>query len=653
MGTNQEHLPDFVVGIDFGQTYTGVVWTNLTNTNLTQSLQDWPGLPPNSVETKVPTKLAYPLDGGSEPRWGFLCDSDDESHEVAVVREHFKIYLDQDSLTAARTRGVRDIPETVDEAIKLTQDYLRQIYQHVKFSLESMTGSWKERKVEFVFSLPTTWSNLDTTNKFKEAIKKAGFTADNPEKHSAQLELTEAEAAAVYVATNPQVPLSKGAIILICDAGGGTTDLGLIEVTSPDHLAPLLKQVAAVRGVGIGSTMIDRGFELLVQRRLDSFPYSPHPLSLSIGIGPEYHHLPEDFAHKLARGSSFLSIKHNFGTRAATQMVYKLPLDRLGLGIPPDYEHRGLKIEGGKMLFAKEEIQQLFDAQIKGIIIQIGKQLDWMRNNRPNDGVNILVLSGGLGGSQYVKAKIQEHYSAYPHPNAQNMMILKSQEPRLAVVKGLVIDRRQKLISGTATLKSRIYGVLCRAPFDPKIHAPEDLYYDKFDKKQKWAIMQIDWLIKKGDTIDTDTSKERTFSRKLQTDDENKKWDTTIVISHEDRQNLPSSLRQRGAYKLCVIQSNLSSVSEKEFDLKNRKPWQGKKYYIATFAVRVIIAPADLKFELWFKGMRYNRDHDPVQVQWDEVGSAMKPPAEVVELEGDLGIEKGGRPRDDEWESLR
>ena len=37
------------------------------------------------------------------------------------------------------------------------------------------------------------------------------------------------------------------------------------------------------------------------------------------------------------------------------------------------------------------------------------------------------------------------------------MQILRSTEPRLAVVKGLVMDRRQKLISGVATLKTRMY----------------------------------------------------------------------------------------------------------------------------------------------------------------------------------------------------
>ena len=66
---------------------------------------------------------------------------------------------------------------------------------------------------------------------------------------------------------------------------------------------------------------------------------------------------------------------------------------------------------------------------------------------------------------------------------------------------------------------------------------------------------------------------------------------------------------------------------EEEFELRNKRPWQGKKSYIANFTVRMIIAPADLKFELWFNGKRYNRGHDPLLIAWDQVGASARPPS--------------------------
>jgi hypothetical protein len=119
-------------------------------------------------------------------------------------------------------------------------------------------------------------------------------------------------------------------------------------------------------------------------------------------------------------------------------------------------------------------------------------------------------LSGGLGGSQYVKSKVQEHYVANPHPNAPNITNLKSQKPRLAVAKGLVMDRRQRIVTGASALKTRMsvpqnterpsvlskgnsarasYGVLCRQLYNPTLHVGADIQIDQFNKNQKWVIM--------------------------------------------------------------------------------------------------------------------------------------------------------------------
>jgi hypothetical protein len=76
-----------------------------------------------------------------------------------------------------------------------------------------------------------------------------------------------------------------------------------------------------------------------------------------------------------------------------------------------------------------------------------------------------------------------------------------------------------------------------------------------------------------------------------------------------------------GATKLCFVTSNLSGVKESEFQVKNK--WRGKKYYLATPTVRVIIGPADLRFELWFKGEKFSRNHNPITVQWERPGALL------------------------------
>ncbi|KAF7900348.1 uncharacterized protein EAF01_007650 [Botrytis porri] len=390
--------------------------SNLSNSNPTKSIQEWPGLPSDSEETEAPTTIAYSRNAnGRHETFGFSSGG-----------------------------GVRDMPETVDEAKYFVTGYPHQIYMHVKLCIEAITGSWKEKRIEFVFSLPTTWDAQDTVNRFIEAMSAAGFTSQNPDKHSAKLELSEAEAAAVYFVTNSEIELEKGDIILICDAGGGTTDLGLVKVADPSPERPALKQVAKVKGVGTGSTVIDRAFERLVPNRLDAYPDIE---------------LPDNPAHKLARSSSFQSIQHNFGTTS-------------------ELNHPGIRIEKGGMQLSRFEIQHPFDVQISGIIRKIDKQLDWMQTHRSHDDVKFLVLSGGLGGSQYVKTKIEEYFYRNPRQIAHH--------------------GRRRIKVGSATLKTRVarasYGVLCRQEYDPAIHVGETIVTDPYNKKQKWATMQIDPL---------------------------------------------------------------------------------------------------------------------------------------------------------------
>jgi hypothetical protein len=48
--------------------------------------------------------------------------------------------------------------------------------------------------------------------------------------------------------------------------------------------------------------------------------------------------------------------------------------------------------------------------------------------------------------------------------------------------------------------------------------------------------------------VDTDSSIERPFSRRLVPGDQNRKFDTVILISHEDPEKLPSSFSGREYY---------------------------------------------------------------------------------------------------------
>lgn len=67
---------------------------------------------------------------------------------------------------------------------------------------------------------------------------------------------------------------------------------------------------------------------------------------------------------------------------------------------------------------------------------------------------------------------------------------------------------------------------------------------------------------------------------------------------------------------LCEISSDLSAADEKKFIEKNKHFWSLQKHYLRIeYTVRVLIGPADIRFELWFNDQKLSRD-ESIRVQW-------------------------------------
>lgn len=150
-------------------------------------IKDWPGLDQDAHETKVPSKIIY-TQNKAVRKWGFLCDAQDDFDEPEQIYEWFKIYLDQANVDRAKRHDLTDTPQSVQDAKKLTTDYLRKVYNQTKLVIEGMSGPWSTKRVEFVFSMPTTWTNQAILNEFKDVIRESGFGCEHM--HTAKLELT-------------------------------------------------------------------------------------------------------------------------------------------------------------------------------------------------------------------------------------------------------------------------------------------------------------------------------------------------------------------------------------------------------------------------------------------------------------------------------
>jgi hypothetical protein len=114
-------------------------------------------------EYKVPTKIAYPKGSSTPSTWGFAAESrSDSRQDDKVYREWFKRLLDPAVLRQAQAKDpqLRDTPRTQEEVDKWFEDFMRFLYRHIESRLSAefpSTKTWQSAKIEFIFSVPTTW----------------------------------------------------------------------------------------------------------------------------------------------------------------------------------------------------------------------------------------------------------------------------------------------------------------------------------------------------------------------------------------------------------------------------------------------------------------------------------------------------------------
>lgn len=405
--------------------------------------------------------------------WGFMVDTS-HGDEHYRYEELFKLHLDPDFNDHC------DGAPSLAEARGWFADFLSCIYRAVDRHLQETIPKYNTKNVEFGFSVPTTWKNPAMIAEMEQLIQNSGFGTKNA-RHTAHIALTEAEAAAVYASKQQY---AVGDVFLICDAGGGTSDVSILKVVSSEIGQTELEPLSWVEGRAVGSTLIDFRVEKLIAERLSSIQH----LLVSD---------PATIAHRMLRESSrFESFKCNFGDAAMDLPTLRIPVPELEYG----KDYGSAHIEGSHMIIQKEELRGIFDDQIEKIMALIEEQLAILQNINPREEITYLVLSGGLGSSPYLQKVLQARYElgASHFANAKDMQILKVPKPQLAVSHGIVLDRVQQIKENRIVYKQRYcrcsYGVVVRQEYNPKFHHGEILSADPRDKKV-WAERQIDWFI--------------------------------------------------------------------------------------------------------------------------------------------------------------
>ncbi|KAJ4375512.1 hypothetical protein N0V86_007044 [Didymella sp. IMI 355093] len=608
--------PDMVISVDFGMTCTGVAYCNTsTGSDAVRHIQRWPGRT-QANENKVPTLLVYPHGSTTPSSWGFLAETAQETSGVGdESREWFKIMLDEHLLEQMRKKASdpSKVPH-IYEVEKWYTDYFQFLYRTIEGRLKGeLASTWEDAKIEYIFSVPTTWRPLPTVERFRKIIAAAGFGSCH--NHKANIGLTEAEAAAVHTARNMPGIFKENEVLFVCDVGGGTTDLSVFRIKNTIGGSLSLEQLDVVFGASIGAAQLDAIFEKAVLERLE---YADR--SLPTGL-PDLHAA----AWEMRISKEYQNAKCDYGSEEslADTETFAVRVPKLD----PTYTNSQFEINRGEMYFQRDDLKGIFDEQISKLFDMMDKQLVNLQQKHPNEQVAHLVLSGGLGNSAYVQSCLRSRYAFgnSTHSNARSIQIRVAPDPQLVVCKGNVADRVAKLKSGQSVLGWRCcrasYGTKCKMLYNPnnKDHIGQRTEVDVLDGKT-YVMDCVDWFVKKGEPVSSDFPIIREFSRKCPpatsaAPNPTRIFPTDVICSEAEAELLPYAMNS-ACRSMCKVESDFASVPLSMFKLKNRHWWNsGKKYHRINFVIKVNLGPADLSFELWHNGVKLSKDNT-IKVEW-------------------------------------
>ncbi|KID65022.1 hypothetical protein MAN_06033, partial [Metarhizium hybridum] len=498
------------VGVDFGTTFTGVSWMAPTlNERAITLVRDWPG----GSAYKVPTILAKEATE-KDRMWGFLCNHLDESSKWRFL----KLSLDREP---GQLKGTPWAPNSTSEAYALVEDYLGQVYRHIRRSIPSKIPNaapglqgWDSWEIDFVFSVPGTWSP-SVVHRFLETARRAGFGGQAH--HKVVPGLTES-VAAVIATSERNIPLVEGDTVLSIDAGGGTTDFAFVTFQSMTPI--MMKQVLPATAIGVGSVMIDLTFKNLVEARLEDYTKSPD--------------LSRACAAEMSQGNDFQGWKCTYttGQDGGNYVFHATPISNAFGNLPSP-------VADELASFKREELDQLFDRQIQDIQSHFVSAVDEFERVGGKR-VRHIVLSGGLGASDYVLEKLQEflEWLRNTRPCLGEADLVRYSDPPLAVVRGLLIDRRNGILGPRIARAS--YGVVSEQV--------DSNHGQRGDDSQG----QITWVIRQGDTIQRHHSVTHRIARTFRKGDA-EEWTVGIVCSSRSPRYLPNKMQQSGVQELHQI----------------------------------------------------------------------------------------------------
>ncbi|RFU26257.1 hypothetical protein B7463_g10081, partial [Scytalidium lignicola] len=356
--------------------------------------------------------------------------------------------------------------------INMISGYLRKWYEFCVYRIEEITNDPNPKTIQAIFSAPASWTSL-AKQELRDAARQAGIKLKEGDIHP------EPQAVAAFLLNTDQgLHVEIGDVIIVLDAGGGTSDIALLQIESLNPLQ--VSQLAPIDGDTLGSVLLDETFEKRLRLKLRNVNYITAS-NMEKRIRMAVTHFKINSKTKYGIGSSreiFIPFK----------------------GLRPDPENN---LREGQVFFSRSECSSIFDPIAEGNIDLVVKQLETYRSITKREGkqekmVKYLFFVGGLSGSPYMKHAIRNAFEVDEILGYRVQVKTPNKDGAIAVAQGALL-----LSSNKSTIKHiRFpcgYAIVHDEKWNKDDHGKHAEKYRDPRDNCLWAKDRVEVLIQKED----------------------------------------------------------------------------------------------------------------------------------------------------------
>jgi hypothetical protein len=468
---------DWVIGLDFGTTYSGFAYARVSDDPDIHVYYDWPRKGNEKPYCKTLTGLYYKrtepghLDCAS---WGYSARSEYMDHRhpsgQGMYLTKFKLLLKKD---LNDPNLARSIPAPLT-ATGIITDYLRLIGEHALSVVRNHVGDavFSRDSVQWCVTVPSIWDE-NSKQQMKACMVNAGLVGEI----EAVKVVLEPEAASFHChqilrEDRKDVSLNTKDKILVADVGGGTVDIVVQELVGNSQNYQV-KELTESSGGLCGGTFIDESFLRFFSKRvpcLDEF-LKVYP-SYKTRLLKDWEEIKCAFGHEMmSDGDTKDIVLHN--KLAAKWEAYET--------------ERGNELDDSSVVeLTEQDLKAIFDPVVDEILELIAAQLTQVPD------IKVMFVVGGFAGSPYLMRRIRARFSS------EVAHIVSPPAPGSAIVQGAV---SLALLPGAivSRISKKTYGTSVILPFD---HALDLKPLLKVTNGVEYCRNRFDVFVKKGEGVE-------------------------------------------------------------------------------------------------------------------------------------------------------